>query len=253
MSPVRVYLIPSPIGDHFTDFSFAGLRALEKVEHLFLEAPDEFLERMRTRGLIRESHHVHFLTEPDACVERASALVEEGTPFGILASSGVPCFVDPGHQIVERLLERHLDAVELVPVGMSSALDAALAMTGKDIQRFLFLGHVPECYELDASYLAHRLPLVYFVRGPAVPALLSRFGELGASVERLLLFRDIRKKGRFTLTILRTTDPPEDLVVTEDADYVVVLVPRSYVFTGGLFAAPPERSEVPPEGAEGES
>ncbi|MFH2007596.1 MAG: patatin-like phospholipase family protein [bacterium] len=27
----------------------------------------------------------------------------------------------------------------------------------------------------------------------------------------------------------------------------------SYVFTGGLFAAPPERSEVPPEGAEGES
>jgi len=225
MARCKVYLIPSPIGDHFTDFSFAGLRAIEKLEHLFVEAADAFLDRMRARGLITDRHQVVVLSDAEACVTRATALVEAGASFGILASSGVPCFVDPGHQVVARLLDHHLHQVEFVPVGMSSALDAALAMSGRDIQRFVFGGHAPECYTLDASILAPGLPLIYFVRGPGVRALLDELRTQGAAVQRVLLFKDIRKKSRFTVTLLTDANPPDNLADGSDADYVMVILP----------------------------
>jgi len=224
MARTQVYLIPSPIGDHFSDFSFAGLKAIQKLEHLFVEAADAFLERMRERGLITSRHRVYVLSDEDGCVPQATALMEARTPFGLLASSGVPCFVDPGHRVVARLLDRYLAEVSFVPVGMSSALDAALAMSGVDIQRFVFGGHAPECYTLDAAVLATGLPLVYFVRGPAVREVLSRLTEQRAGVQRVLLFKDIRKKSRFTVTLLHTPDPPERLVEDTDADYVMVVL-----------------------------
>jgi 16S rRNA C1402 (ribose-2'-O) methylase RsmI len=225
MARCKVYLIPAPIGDHFTDFSFAGLRAIERLEHLFVEADDAFLERMRARGLITERHQVYLLGDTDGCVTQAAALVEAGSSFGILASSGIPCFVDPGHQVVAQLLDHHLPQMEFVPVGMSSALDAALAMSGRDIQRFIFGGHAPECYTLDDAILAPGLPLIYFVRGPGIRALLNELRTLGAAAGRVLLFKDIRKKSRFTVTVLPNATPPKGLVESDDADYVMVILP----------------------------
>jgi len=227
MARCKVYLIPSPIGNHFTDFSFAGLHAIEKLKHLFVEAEDSFLGRMRARGLITPSHQVYVLDDAEACADRAAALAESCVSFGLLASSGVPCFVDPGHQVVARLLDHHLHQVEFVPVGMSSALDAALAMTGQDIQRFVFGGHSPECYTLNATVLGTGLPLIYFVRGPGIRALLGELAAHGAAVDRVLLFKDIRKKSRFTVTLLHDASPPDGLVEDTDADYVMVILPAA--------------------------
>ncbi len=224
MPRCKVYLIPSPIGDHFSDFSFAGLKAIAKLEHLFVEADDAFLKRMRERGIITQRHQVYVLSDEDGCVPQASALVETGKSFGLLASSGVPCFVDPGHRVVARLLDRHLPEISFVPVGMSSALDAALAMSGVDIQQFVFGGHAPECYTLDATVLATGLPLVYFVRGPAIRTVLAELSEQHAPVQRVLLFKDIRKKSRFTVTLLPNSEPPTGLVEDDDADYVMVVL-----------------------------
>lgn len=225
MAPTQVYLIPSPIGDRLSDFSFAGMRALDKLEHLFFEAEDEFYGRMCRKDLIGARHQITFLSDPERAVERAVELVAAETPFGIIASGGLPCFVDPGWEIVDRLLQQHLEEVELVPVGMSSALDAALAMTGRDLHQFLFLGHVPELYTLNQQLVDHRLPLVYFVRGPSLRALFSQLGKLQGPWERILLFKDIRKRSRFALTLLREPTLPDHVAVGDQADYVLVIVP----------------------------
>lgn len=227
MARCKVYLIPSPIGDHFTDFSFAGLRAIERLEHLFVEADDAFLARMRARGIITPHHQVYLLGDAEACNAQAAKLAEASVSFGLLASSGVPCFVDPGHRVVARLLDHHLHQVEFVPVGMSSALDAALAMAGRDIQRFVFGGHAPECYTLNAAVLGPGLPLIYFVRGPGVRALLAELATQQTALERVLLFKDIRKKSRFSLTLLHDATPPDGLVEDTDADYVMVILPAA--------------------------
>jgi len=220
----EVYLIPSPIGDRFADFSVAGLRAIEKLPHLFLEADDGFVERLRRRGILG-SQALHFMDDMEGCLAVAARLLESGTSFGVLASSGLPCFVDPGHQIVDLVLSRYLGSADLVPVGMSSALDAALAMSGAPLDRFVFLGHYPECHSVEAPLLCLGLAAVCFVRGPSVRSFLGHVRDLSIPTGRLLFFRDIRKVGRFRVEVLESCRAQLDAADGEGADYAVTILP----------------------------
>lgn len=232
MGRSKVFLIPSPIGDSFGDFSLAGLQIIEAVTHLFAEADDAFIARMRKGDRITAQHEVYFLSgeatadgpfDREACPAKASELVRAGKSFAILASSGLPCFVDPGFDVVNRLLQQHMDEVELVPVGMSSAMDAALSMSGVDIQQFVFLGHVPEYYSIGPEFFAHGFAVVYYVRGPALAALLGEVGKLNLKIDRIMIFKDIRKKSRSRVFLRHDTDLPPGASLESDVDYVVVI------------------------------
>lgn len=218
-----VYLIATPIGDYLQDMSVAALHALRGVSHVFLEAQDGFAERLQEQGILGAEHQLHFLDHPQ--VEQARTLIEAHEPFAILASSGIPCFLDPGRHIVAACLAHHLADVELTPLGVSSALDAALCMCGLDVDLFHFNGHYPENYVFEQPAPDPRLPLVYFVRGPAVCSFVREVAEQVPGVRQLILLKDIRKKRRARVTVLRDLasglpDVPADV---DDADYVGVI------------------------------
>lgn len=221
MPRTPVYLVAMPIGDHMDDLSVAAVRLLPTLDELFVEPDDVGIDHLRKHKLITDRHRVHHLGQG---TERARALVEAGTPFAILASSGIPCFVDPGHEIVDDLLDHYADRVELVPIGMSSALDAALTASGLDIQRFVFVGHFPQCYRFDADVVRLDLPLVAFVRGSAVREWVARVDAEVPRFRRHLLLRDVRKRTRSRMWVLRQGAPiPDGLVDDPGADFVAVV------------------------------
>lgn len=216
-----VYLVAMPIGDYDQEISPAAREVLGQVHDLFLEPDDAGIARLRRLNLLTDAHRIH---RADTDVAKIGALVDKRHPFAILASSGIPGFVDPGHQLVDVLLEHHVDDVELVPVGMSSALDVALCASGIDIQRFIFVGHYPECYRFDRRVVGLGLPLVAFVRGNAIRAWVTLIQRRVPRLHRQLLFRDVRKRGRSHTWIVRGKDAlPADLVDDPHADFVVVV------------------------------
>lgn len=221
--PTPVYLIATPIGDYMQDMSVAALHALKTLRHLFLEADDGFAARLREQGLVGDQHRIYYLDEPQ--VERAKELIAAAEPFGVLASSGIPGFLDPGREIVDLCLDQHLSEVELVPLGVSSALDAALCMCGVDLDLFHFNGHYPERYVFESLADTPELSVVYFVRGGSIQAFLREADEQISGVRRVLCFKDVRKKQRARTFVVRPTDLQQgELPADEaDADYVCVV------------------------------
>lgn len=222
---VSIYLIASPIGDYMSDFSISALRALERVKHVFVEEESHFVTELRRHNLLT-SHEVFFLDE-EGCRERASGLVERRTSFAILACSGIPGFVDPGHEIVSHCLAEHPEAIELVPLGMSSALDAALALAGIPVTQFQFMGHYPESWSVSRSGAALGVPMVFFVRGEAVRAFVEEIRRELPHVGAMALFKDIRKKSRsVTFRFDAQLGSPQELRDDPEADFVAIIGPR---------------------------
>ncbi len=197
---IPVYLIASPIGDYLQDMSLAAIHTLGSVTHVFVEANDNYLARLRQRGVIGDQQKVHFLDRPQ--VDQARELIVAKEPFAIMASSGIPCFVDPGRQLVSLCLDHHPQEVELIPIGVSSALDAALCMCGLNVDVFHFYGHYPEHHVFERALPDDGIPLVYFVRGDTIGDFLHQVDRSVSHLRRVILFRDIRKKGRAQVTVL---------------------------------------------------
>jgi hypothetical protein len=219
-----VYLVAAPIGDYMQDMSVAAIHTLRSVRHVFVEADDQFVERLRGQQILTGAHRVYSLARDQ--LDRARELIASEQPFAIVASSGIPCFLDPGRNIVRLCLDEHLADVELVPIGMSSALDAALCMCGTDIDRFLFNGHYPENYDLTGPFPDRAVPLVYFVRGPAVTAFVRESTAAIEHIQRIVVLKDMRKKQRARVMVLHPARPEglAELPVDEaDADYTCVI------------------------------
>ena len=224
MATTRVYLVASPIGDHLSDLSVAATRTLRKVRHLFVEAEDAYLERLRQHGIIGPEHILHLLDQPH--LEQVKELLAAHESFALLPSSGIPCFVDPGREIVDLCLGEYLDEVELVPVGMSSALDAALSACGADVTFFRFNGHYPEQF-LAPEQDGAMVPLVYFVRGHALTSFVDEIVGKLSPVRRVVVLKDMRKKGRSRIFVLTAEGGQEAPEVAPDADLVCVIDRRT--------------------------
>jgi 16S rRNA C1402 (ribose-2'-O) methylase RsmI len=220
---IPVFLIASPIGDYLQDLSVSAIHTLESVTHVFVEANDKYLERLRERNIISDRHQVYLLSEPQ--LERAQGFIQAKEPFAILASSGIPCFLDPGSELVALCLDHHLDDVDLIPVGVSSALDAALCMCGLDVDIFHFNGHYPEHHVFESSLPDNGIPLVYFVRGGHVADFLADVRTHVSHVRRLVLLKDLRKKQRAQVTVVSwpPADDGKQPIDPPDADYVCVI------------------------------
>jgi 16S rRNA (cytidine1402-2'-O)-methyltransferase len=222
--PTPVYLVASPIGDYLGDLSLAAVHTLKNVAHVFLEADDRYAARLREQGLISSRHQVHFLDQPQ--LEPARELIRAQKPFALLSSCGIPCFLDPGRDIVRACLDDHADEVELVPIGVSSVLDAALCLSGVQAAMFHFNGHYPEKYRFESAPDEIEVPLVYYVRGDALHEFLEELRARVAHVRRVVLLENLRKKGRSRIRVLRDFEreelPPNDA----SADYACVIERR---------------------------
>ena len=221
----RVYVMASPIGDILSDFSVAALRVLERIEHVFIEAEDETAQRLRERGVIRPHHKVFSFEDPGGCLSVVERLVRDRVDFAVLASSGIPGLVDPGWQVLDWLYRSgHWRDAQLHPVGVSSALDGALALAGQQMDRFVFGGHYPEHYLLRELRSSHRsLPIIHYVRGPAIQAYLdSAWGAYRPS--RVLIFQDLRKRDRSRVWVQSSQQEQTTLSEQPETDYVVLCI-----------------------------
>lgn len=196
-----VYCIATPIGDYLSDFSLNALRLIRRLPILFVENTltpgDDLIARLKSRGLISDDQKLIELTESSIGkmeIEFIDELVAARQSFGLMADRGLCCFLDPGLTVVRHLITRHADTVDLVPIGASSALDAALMISGVDCSRFVFLGHYPEVFFWPNEVIHQKIPLVAYVRGDSLCRFLDEARNEFATSSNLVLtlFRNIR-------------------------------------------------------------
>jgi hypothetical protein len=210
-----IFLIASPIGDILSDFSLSALEILKRVRHVFiediaLEHPDLLHKRLQKKGVLGPEHRLYFISEnrqDPQLFGQIDRLVQQRESFALLADKGLPCFLDPGLELVRHLLDRHGEQVELVPVGVSSAFDAAIALCGVDCSQFVFLGHFPDNRKSARNILSFSVPNIVYVKAGAWKDFVSWLREiLGRQLSRarLVALSNIRqlqnrRRGDFSL------------------------------------------------------
>lgn len=214
-----VYFMAAPIGDHITDISIAVTRLIGQLEMLIVEnigtvGEDDLIGRLRAMGIVSAGQQLVGLSGLDhheVCPPCVDQFVKDRKSFGMIADKGLCCFVDPGRSVVRHLLDNYSDTVELVPVGASSAMDAAIMISGVNCTNFVFMGHYPESHHWFPEMVSRGVPTIAYVRGDSLKAfwlaVRQQFGSDGALC--LSVFKNLRARLRTAQECFMLTDTPE--------------------------------------------
>ena len=134
----KLYIVSTPIGN-LKDIS---LRALEILENVHLIAAED---TRQTRKLL--SHYkikTPLLSYFDYNkIARADVLIKKlkhGRDIALVCNAGTPCISDPGFYLVTLAIK---EGICVVPIPGTSALLAALVVSGAAPDRFVFEGYLP--------------------------------------------------------------------------------------------------------------
>jgi 16S rRNA C1402 (ribose-2'-O) methylase RsmI len=198
--PGRLILIPWHIG-HDDDVSVSVLRTIRRLRAFVAEEPEtsrQQFERLLPLGA-RGKLLLRIPGAPDPGFLREVVALLRREDVGLVASGGVPCFIDPGAWLVHELRER---GVSIIPLGGPSCLTTVLSMSGLDwtlpelnVFTFVFFGQsetVSVRRELREALGRRGEPVVVFLRVPALRTCLEVLLDAGGN-RRTSIFFDLTK------------------------------------------------------------
>ncbi len=160
-----LYLLPAPLKpqsdkgwsdqDIAAEIPGAALARMRLLSDFAVES-ERSARRLLARVIGSEALAAASLTVLDEhsgtdIVESLMEVLRAGRDLGILSEAGIPCVADPGAALV---LRAHKEGIAVRPLSGPSSLLLALAASGLDGQRFMFLGYLPAETAARAAALA---------------------------------------------------------------------------------------------------
>jgi 16S rRNA (cytidine1402-2'-O)-methyltransferase len=134
----RLHIVSTPIGN-LEDVTLRALRTLREVDLVLAEDTRRTRILLERYGISARPRSLHAHNEASRLREVLSALAV-GQAVALVSDAGTPLVSDPGSRLVAAAIA-HGHAVVAVPG--SSAVLAALAVSGLPAARFTFLGFLP--------------------------------------------------------------------------------------------------------------
>jgi len=135
-----LYIISTPIGN-LGDISSRALETLKKVDLILCE-DTRVTKKLLSHYQISKptiSYHQHSkLRKMEYILER----IEKKEDLALVSDAGTPSISDPGAKLIEYLVEK-LPDLEIISIPGTSAVTAALSLSGFPAGRFVFLGFPP--------------------------------------------------------------------------------------------------------------
>jgi len=135
---MRLYLIPSPIGN-LGDITYRAVDILQKADVILCEDT-------RTSSVLLKHYHIQKPLTPYHAHNEHKVLphlIEQlaaGKTFALLTDAGTPAISDPGFLLVRECIRNHIP-VECLPG--ATAFVPALVQSGIPANRFVFEGFLP--------------------------------------------------------------------------------------------------------------
>lgn len=136
---IRLYLVPSPIGN-LGDITYRAVEILQQVDAILCEDT-------RTSSVLLKHYNIqkplypHHQHNEHKTVERLTDDMKAGKTFALLTDAGTPGISDPGFLLVRECI-RHDINVECLPG--ASAFIPALVQSGIPTSSFCFEGFPPQ-------------------------------------------------------------------------------------------------------------
>jgi 16S rRNA (cytidine1402-2'-O)-methyltransferase len=134
-----LYIVGTPIGN-LEDITLRALRILKEV-HLIAAENTNHTKALCSHYGIRTkltSYNQHNCSSKGRELVR---ILKSGTNVALVTSAGTPGISDPGSLLVTQALE---EGIRVTPIPGPSAVISALSVCGLKVDRFVFLGFLPD-------------------------------------------------------------------------------------------------------------
>ncbi|MDD8013403.1 MAG: 16S rRNA (cytidine(1402)-2'-O)-methyltransferase [Acidobacteriota bacterium] len=153
---MSLYIVPTPIGN-LGDITRRAVEVLAAVDFIIAEDSRYTLKLLSHLG-IRKRIVSHYRPKEEEQAVKIVAMLAAGEVGALVTDSGTPAISDPGFILVRRAIAA---GIAIVPLPGPTAFVPALAASGIDAQRFLFLGFPPRRRGELARFLKELAPLPY--------------------------------------------------------------------------------------------
>ncbi len=153
---MALYIVPTPIGN-LGDITRRAVEVLARVDFVIAEDSRTTLKLLSHLG-IHKRIVSHYRPKEQEQAARIVAMLAAGEDGALVTDSGTPAISDPGHILVRRAIDA---GIAVVPLPGATAFVPALAASGIDPRRFLFLGFPPRARGELRRFLADVSALPY--------------------------------------------------------------------------------------------
>lgn len=221
----KLYICGTPIGN-MEDVSIRLLKTLRKADLIACEDTRhtiKLLNRYKIKKPLISYHEHSKKSREDYIIEE----LEAGVTIALVSDAGMPGISDPGESLIRRVIAAGID-LEVIPG--PSAFTAALAISGLDMNSFIFAGFLPpkrkKRQEVLSNFIDEELTVIFyeaphrlleslndmaFVFGPERPVavareLTKRYEEVrrGTIAEVIIHFEENAPKGEICILVGRS-------------------------------------------------
>jgi len=205
-----LFVVATPIGN-LNDITLRALEVLKSVD-LILAEDTRVTRKLLAHYQIRSPLERYNEHNPKKTLERAARIIREGGNVALVSDAGTPGISDPGGVLVE-LLYRNFRGIAAVPVPGSSAIAAALSVSGFPANHFTFAGYPPLKKKRKSFFdsLAQVLirPIVLYESPHRILKTLSELARVFGDKHEIFIAREMTKmyeehfRGTISEAILR--------------------------------------------------
>ena len=134
-----LYVVSTPIGN-LGDITFRAIDVLKNVDMIASEDTRVTSKLLNHYDIKKRCISYHNNNESYRAKDLVNILID-GESIALVSDAGTPCISDPGYRLVNL---SHQNDIEVVSVPGSSAVIAALSISGLPTDRFYFEGFLPK-------------------------------------------------------------------------------------------------------------
>ena len=137
-----LYLVSTPIGNA-RDITLRALDILRDAQELIAEDTRTLKRLLNIHGITRSAEIIssyHDFSKPKR-IETILKTLEKGKSIALVSEAGTPLISDPGFKLVKSAIAK---GIAVIPIPGPSAPLTALTVSGRDPDRFIYLGFLPQ-------------------------------------------------------------------------------------------------------------
>jgi 16S rRNA (cytidine1402-2'-O)-methyltransferase len=135
----KLYIVSTPIGN-LMDITLRALDTLEEVEFVLCEDTRISSRLLKHFNISKELISFNAVSEKKK-IPNVIARIKSGDNCALISDAGTPAISDPGVRLISEAIKEQID---VVPVPGTSAVIAALTISGLPTDSFTFEGFLPQ-------------------------------------------------------------------------------------------------------------
>src|SRR3989338_3584123 len=191
-----LYIVATPIGN-LKDISLRAIETLKEVDFILAEDTRESFKLLNHYGI--KKHLISYFQHSRLSkVEHILDLLIQGKNLALISDAGTPGINDPGGRLIEEVVKKFGERVQIVPIPGPNAAITALSISGFNADKFLFLGYPPHKKGRNKFFkevAGSKHPVVFYESVHRILKTLAELNQLENLKDRqIMVARELTKK-----------------------------------------------------------